>query len=104
MIAENMKSVETFDTHIYYKERKKKISRWEKFKSFSLHFIFKCQSTLVPVCSCVRACASVSRHLLFRSRNTDGEVSLGVRGDEMQPNVEHGRVCLSLHSYNFITV
>lgn len=39
---------------------------------------------------CERTCASVSGHVLFTSTNTDGEVSLGVSGDEMKPCVEHG--------------
>lgn len=41
----------------------------------------------------MRVCAAVREpvHLLFRSTDADGEMSHGVRGDEMQPNVEHGR-------------
>lgn len=65
----------------------------EKLIEFA-SFCFACQNTSAH--SCVGTCASVSGHLLFTRTNTDGEVSPGVSGDEMQPCVKHGGRSFSL--------
>lgn len=40
-----------------------------KNKSFSLNLLFKCQNTSVPVCSCVRICASGHLFIIYKHKH-----------------------------------
>lgn len=100
LASASIQSVYMFDTYslsIAERNRKPIQSMWGKNKSSLLRFVLRVKThQRTAVHSCAGTCASVSGHLLFTRTNTDGEVSPGVSGDEMQPRVKHGGRSFSL--------